>query len=473
MIRILFVTADPSDLGRLRLGKEFRVVEESLRLSKYRDKFELKHSPATRHRDFIQAIVDFDPHIVHFSGHSSDGGISLENDAGESSLASARDLDRIFEQLGGKICCVVLNACHSRTPADAILPHVRHVIGIRNPIGDDVAIGFSGGFYQGLANGFDVPGAFQLGRAATGDESSQRNFVHDENPDGVSCDLRFFAHLPVMIGMRCEPNQFQELTRDALQTMDQYDFRSDLYRGRGLSPDDYSFYYASKWLPADSDEWKQAIYEGCDIVARLGSKVEDAKIYHFFMRVPICFAMGLGAALGTKQEVIVYHHQKNESPLAYSPVLDLSVRPSQESGPHAVRLRIEGEFRYISTEGTERPARKMYAALDFVPTAPAGVSDLARKNRASFVQISSTHNGHIPLDADWLRIAQEINTVLLGLLAEGCHELHLFPAVPVPLAFAIGMGLDTRCPVVVHQWYSPEVGHNEVFRLNELVPTGK
>ncbi len=470
MIKILFVTAEPTDLSRLRLGKEYRVVEESRKLSKHGDKFTLKHSPATRHLDFVQELIDFGPDIVHFSGHGSKGGICLENDAGESTPALPRDLEGIFEHLGGKISCVVLNSCYSSLQADAILPYVHDVISTRTPIGDDMALGFSGGFYRGLANGHDVPAAFQLGCSTAGDKASRRIFRHDRNPDGVSLDLRFPEHLPVMIGMRCSRDQFEELTRDAREAMAGYDFSEEQHREQGLRNEDYSFYYEPLWLPTDADEWKRAIFQGCDIVAKIGRAISEPKVYHFFMRAPACYAIGLGAALGTKQEAIIHHHQKSPSRLAYTPVVKLTVPATGGRGPQIVKLQPNRDFRHISTEGTERPAHKMYAALDFAPNRTKGVDELARKDRAGFAHIISNHGGDIPLDADWLQIARETTTVLLTLLAEGCRELHLFPSAPVPLAFAIGMGLDTRSNVAVHQWLA-EGNYPEVFRLNQLVPT--
>lgn len=470
MIKILFVTADPSDLSRLRLSKELRAAEESIKLSRNRGRFEVKHAPATRHHDFIRALIDFEPDIVHFSGHGSDGAIWLENESGESSPAAARDLDRIFEQLRGKISCVVLNSCYSRTPAAAILPHVRHVISTRKPISDDMATGFSRGFYSSVASGRDVAGAFQIGLATTGVPSSDLVLVLDTNLEGVSLDLRFSEHLPVMIGMRCSRDDFDQLCGEANEAMVGFDLSQERRRDLGLRSEDYSFYYERGWLPADPEEWQGAILKGCEIVGRLGGAVSGAKVYHFFMRVPASYAIGLGAALGTKQEVVIHHYQKSSSRLAYTPILTLTVPACDGRGPQIVRLPVDEPFEHISTEGMERPARKMYIALDFAPKLTGGVDELALRNKAGFARIKSIYSGDIPLDVDWLRIAREINTVLLTLLAEGCAELHLFPAMPGALAFAVGMGLDTRSHVAVHHWYTRERRYSEVLRLNDLVP---
>src|SRR5437868_3869034 len=226
MIKILFVTSDPTDLSRLRLQAEYGDVEERLKLAKYGDKFQLKPLLAATPTKLVQELTDFDPHIVHFSGHGSTEGSFLENQAGEAALISGRDLEGIFAHMSGNISCVVFNSCYSREQANAILPYVHDVISTLKSVGDDMARGFSAGFYQGLANGHDVAAAFQFGCSTSGDPSCRRIYRHDANPDGVPLDLRFPEHLPVMIGL-CTADQFKELTQEASMAMATYDFKKE------------------------------------------------------------------------------------------------------------------------------------------------------------------------------------------------------------------------------------------------------
>ena len=60
---------------------------------------------------------------------------------------------------------MVLNACYARTQADAILKHVRYVVGMTRSISDRAAIAYSIGFYQALFNGEEIPVAHHLGCA--------------------------------------------------------------------------------------------------------------------------------------------------------------------------------------------------------------------------------------------------------------------------------------------------------------------
>ncbi len=50
-IKILFLTADPSDAARLRLGQELRDIRERLQLAKERDRFVLESRESVRPGD--------------------------------------------------------------------------------------------------------------------------------------------------------------------------------------------------------------------------------------------------------------------------------------------------------------------------------------------------------------------------------------------------------------------------------------
>ena len=71
MMRILFLTADPTNTVRLRLQKELRDITERLQQANLRERFQLEYGFSVRPGDISQAILDFEPHIVHFSGHGT------------------------------------------------------------------------------------------------------------------------------------------------------------------------------------------------------------------------------------------------------------------------------------------------------------------------------------------------------------------------------------------------------------------
>lgn len=167
--KILFLSADPADAARLRLGEEIREIRERLQLSKLRNKFAIEERHCVRTSDLTQALFDVDPHIVHFSGHAtSSGSLCLEDRLGRAQAVSGDALATVFALFSDRISCVVLNACYSEPQADAIVQKIRYVVGMKAAIEDSAAISFSVGFYRALANGKSVEEAFQFGTAEVG-----------------------------------------------------------------------------------------------------------------------------------------------------------------------------------------------------------------------------------------------------------------------------------------------------------------
>ena len=166
MVSILFLAADPTDASRLRLGEEFREIQEKLKLSKFRDNFRLELPQlSVRPPDITQALLDTQPQIVHFSGHgTSSGELCFENLVGETHPIEPDALAALFEQFSGQVDCVILNACYSEIQAKAIAKHIKYVIGMNQAIGDKAAIDFAIGFYQALGGGRSIEDAYKLGR---------------------------------------------------------------------------------------------------------------------------------------------------------------------------------------------------------------------------------------------------------------------------------------------------------------------
>ena len=161
-VKILFLSANSSDTARLRLDAEVRAIDEALLSSKYRDKFDFAQHWAVRVSDLQSLFLRHDPNIVQFSGHGSiQGEICLEDDFGNTVVVPNSTLADLFHLYSSTIECVVLNSCYSENQAKSIAKHVRHVIGMPEPIRDDVAIKFSQSFYRALGFGKDIPLAFR------------------------------------------------------------------------------------------------------------------------------------------------------------------------------------------------------------------------------------------------------------------------------------------------------------------------
>ncbi|MDF5723121.1 MAG: CHAT domain-containing protein [Rhizonema sp. PD37] len=162
---ILILAANPEGTSRLQLDKEVREIDEGLRRASLREQFRLEQKWAVRQRDFYRAILDYQPQIVHFSGHGAGvDGIVLENEADEPAFVNADALASMFKLFATKgVECVLLNACYSEVQAKAISQHVNYVIGMNRTIGDKAAIAFSVAFYDAIAAGQQMEFAYELG----------------------------------------------------------------------------------------------------------------------------------------------------------------------------------------------------------------------------------------------------------------------------------------------------------------------
>jgi GTPase SAR1 family protein len=162
--RILFLAANPKNTSPLRLDKEVREIENGL-ISKRPGQFCFEKKWAVRPVDVQRAMLEFNPHIVHFSGHGEGiEGLVLESNGGESGqLVSTEALEGLFKLFSDEVECVILNACYSEIQADAINSHIHHVIGMNHSIGDKAAIDFSVGFYDAIGAGRSIEFAYHFG----------------------------------------------------------------------------------------------------------------------------------------------------------------------------------------------------------------------------------------------------------------------------------------------------------------------
>ena len=164
--KILFASANPFGQQPIRTDLEQRKIVDRLARSNHRDKFKLKTIAATEFMTFAQEFAEFEPEIVHFSGHGDDSGLVFETTEGDSHLVEADAVESIFDVLNETVKCVVLNACYSKKQARKISKSGIYVVGMSDEIPDDAAGGFSEGFYIAIAAGQSFESAFRLGKTA-------------------------------------------------------------------------------------------------------------------------------------------------------------------------------------------------------------------------------------------------------------------------------------------------------------------
>lgn len=160
LVKILLLSANPKNTTKLRLDEETREIEQRLERARLRDNFRLFSKVAVRSRDFQRAMLDYNPQVVHFSGHGGgEEGIALEDETGQMKLVDTGALKALFK-LYPDVQCVLLNACYSEIQAEALSECIPYVIGMSEQISDRAAIEFSVAFYDALGAGEEMDFAF-------------------------------------------------------------------------------------------------------------------------------------------------------------------------------------------------------------------------------------------------------------------------------------------------------------------------
>jgi CHAT domain-containing protein len=165
-VKALFLAANPRSTNRLAIDEEMHAIEQKVRAAEYRDVLVFQSAWAVRPDDLLQLLNQHQPHIVHFSGHGSDEGLSLAGEDGRDRLVTTRALKMLFTTLKDNIRLVVLNACYSREQAQALVGIIDCVIGMKDSIHDKAAIAFASSFYRAIGFGRSIQEAFEQGIAS-------------------------------------------------------------------------------------------------------------------------------------------------------------------------------------------------------------------------------------------------------------------------------------------------------------------
>ncbi|WP_211167648.1 tetratricopeptide repeat protein [Pseudanabaena yagii] len=186
-VRILVVAANPLGSSPLKLDHEVKTIQEALRRSRKRDNFAVEYRLAATPSELRRALLDLEPHVLHFSGHgagdrgllfvsdesmgslyrSDDGAVrSRSTNSDEIKFVPAQPLANLLQLCEDHLECVVLNACYSDVQGNAISANILFTIGMRDQVADNVAIKFSQGFYDAIGAGKGYEKAFEWGKVA-------------------------------------------------------------------------------------------------------------------------------------------------------------------------------------------------------------------------------------------------------------------------------------------------------------------
>lgn len=159
----MILAANPKNTSQLRLSEEVREIEEALKRADNRSQFTLQTIWAVRPRDLMRAMTELKPNIIHFCGHGQAEGITLEDNQGNAQLINLDGLTNLFKSFTNQVECVLLNACYSKSQAEAIGQYIDYVVGLEQEIKDKDAIEFAVSFYDALGAGEAYESAYRLG----------------------------------------------------------------------------------------------------------------------------------------------------------------------------------------------------------------------------------------------------------------------------------------------------------------------
>lgn len=175
-LKVLFLAANPNDFTKLGLKKEWDLINNAVNASKYgRKRLVLIRIDQTTIRDWLNALFEHRPQIVHFAGHGvGDRGIIVCDENEDPVVLPPEKLKIMFSAVPVEL--VVLNACYTEVQAMALVAIVPKIVGMRQAAGDSSAQRFAEAFYRRLGDGDSVEDAFcQDGTAAILESMSEED----------------------------------------------------------------------------------------------------------------------------------------------------------------------------------------------------------------------------------------------------------------------------------------------------------
>jgi SMODS-associated and fused to various effectors sensor domain/CHAT domain len=444
-ITILLFSANPSSSERLRIDREFREIARALRAEEQSGAVKLMTRTAGRTEDLRDALLECEPHIVHFSGHgTAKEEIILEESEGEARRVSKQALAQLFGILKDRIRVVLLNACHSMPLAEAIAEHVEFAIGMNNALTDKAAIDFSLAFYKAIAHEKSIRDAFELARNALDLKGSEdadvpalitrpaaapispvepAALVPLRKPVQVLFLLDVISDNPLALE-DIERHLPDERSERYVLTLSQFGARKAL---RGLGID----------FPGCADALARMVAE-----ARRKLEGETRQVrYYVAGRAPLPVFAHLGMELSAWSDVTLINQRKD---LSWD-VLPLKGRPASGSAPYfkiikgvALDEPSEADGRvaiFISTGHTPQRA-ELHAFLRACNSAIAG-----------FIEVSAGQNSLTMLDES--NVAQAMNELahIFAKLPDDYPRrkgIAIFIAGPATLAYMVGRAINVH-----------------------------
>lgn len=279
-------------------------------------------------------------------------------------------------------------------------------------------------------------------------------------------------HLPIVIIIGKSEEEYNSMISDVLFTMDEYGFSEGSFKEDFDVSRDNWLIRKENGLSENEHEWEELVFSFKNKINRLSEKLKGRKVFHIFFNGPSVLAMGMGASIGTKHEIVLHHHQTGVEKTPYLPLIDFySKSDSNLEGSQELKSIIEGPNQYIQIQEQKLGFSSAMVSICIGSRDPAGniekISEL-RQNPVSLIHLRNKL-GNLPINANWIRVTQEVANYILKLSSnKNTENIELYMNVPAIIAFALGMAVGTQSPISLFNWFSDSKDYHFVLKLNQL-----
>lgn len=194
-VRIALLVTNPDSSAPLQTMIEARDIQKAIRGTPNANRFDIRVVLAPTFADLIDELNQYDPQILHFSGHGGGGSLLLDNARAGDDGGDVLDFDMVARLLGAtaaKVRLLVLAACDTVTGAESLVASKRSVVAMSDSIDDEAACAFSAQFYRSIASGATVAHSLEQAKLLLEqqgyEDADLPNLISEHQEDG---DLKF------------------------------------------------------------------------------------------------------------------------------------------------------------------------------------------------------------------------------------------------------------------------------------------
>lgn len=282
-------------------------------------------------------------------------------------------------------------------------------------------------------------------------------------------------HIPLMVIVGKNDNELNSMISSVLQTMEEHGFDEDTFKKDfGVERDNWII-RGESYLSEYPKDWEKLVHRFEDKLNSLGEKLKGHKVYHIFLQGPVILAVGMGAVMGTKYEVVLYQYSPGMGKNPYQALIDFhSIRESNPEGVHVLKSRVNPTNRFFDTIESCSGFSDMIISIFAATHDPKGdvekaVESETCKKSYSVMHLRSKTEGTLSKDVDWIEVTKELATIILNQISrKEIKNTKLCISAPVVISFALGMALGIHSPISLCNWFNNKERYYTVLSLNKL-----